>query len=380
MKILHVTAAYKPAFIYGGPTMSVASLCEHLQLNGNQVEVFTTTANGREELPVTPNLQIIVDGVKVTYFKRITKDHTHFSPSLLNALRKRATEFDAIHIHAWWNLVSLLACFISLQKKVPVVLSPRGMLSNYSFGKKNTSVKALIHRLIGKSLLKRTNIHATSFNENTAVKKLGTFKSIATIPNFVQLQGKNAYPAKSRSSTFKLLFFSRIDEKKGLDILLTALKTLSIPYHLTIGGDGKSAYINQLKSLATVNNLADKITWVGFYGDNKFMLLQEHDLMILPSHDENFGNVVIESLSVGTAVLVSKNVGLANYIQSTNLGWVCERTPKAISEAIADIWGNHLKDLDRIAQVAPELVRKDFTGENLLQQYLNLYQKIISNE
>ncbi len=28
MKILHVNASYKPAFVYGGTTVSVAELCE----------------------------------------------------------------------------------------------------------------------------------------------------------------------------------------------------------------------------------------------------------------------------------------------------------------------------------------------------------------
>jgi hypothetical protein len=31
MKILHITASYKPAYIYGGPVMSVAKLCEEIQ-------------------------------------------------------------------------------------------------------------------------------------------------------------------------------------------------------------------------------------------------------------------------------------------------------------------------------------------------------------
>jgi hypothetical protein len=77
LKILNVIAAYKPAVIYGGPTMSVAMLCEELSKAGTSTEVFTTTANGTGELPVKVNKPTVVDGVTVTYFKRITKDHTH---------------------------------------------------------------------------------------------------------------------------------------------------------------------------------------------------------------------------------------------------------------------------------------------------------------
>ena len=86
MKILHITASYKPAFIYGGPIYSVGALCEALlksqeqgtrnqeveshklkvesqKLTGEsgkmenrgeddiEVNVYTTLANGKEELP-----------------------------------------------------------------------------------------------------------------------------------------------------------------------------------------------------------------------------------------------------------------------------------------------------------------------------------------
>ncbi|NNU34836.1 glycosyltransferase [Mucilaginibacter sp. S1162] len=114
MKILQINASYKPAYIYGGPTMSVAKLSEQLVNAGNEVTVFTTTANGKYELAIDPNKSILVDGVSVTYFKRITKDHSHLSPGLLLNLWRNVRKFDIIHIHAWWNLVSVFSAFIAL--------------------------------------------------------------------------------------------------------------------------------------------------------------------------------------------------------------------------------------------------------------------------
>lgn len=123
IKLLQITAAYKPAYIYGGPTMSVSKLCEALSNTEVPIEVLTTTANGKTELNVNPGKQIIVDKVEVTYFKRLSKDHTHFSPGLLLALRRKIKEQKLksknsktkliIHIHAWWNLVSIFSCFMA---------------------------------------------------------------------------------------------------------------------------------------------------------------------------------------------------------------------------------------------------------------------------
>src|ERR1700748_1661100 len=69
LKILHINASYKPAFIYGGPTMAVSMLCEQLTRSGTAVTVFTTTANGSKELKVATDVVQDVDGVAVIYFK-----------------------------------------------------------------------------------------------------------------------------------------------------------------------------------------------------------------------------------------------------------------------------------------------------------------------
>ncbi len=148
MRILHITASYKPAFIYGGPIYSVAALCEKLSnrdfdfaqpdMVGKtkiNVVVYTTLANGKQELPYQNGETKIVEGVKVTYFKRITKDHSHFSPALLSALWRNAKNFDVIHIHSWWNLVSMGAVVICLLKGIKPIISPRGMLGDYTFSK-----------------------------------------------------------------------------------------------------------------------------------------------------------------------------------------------------------------------------------------------------
>jgi len=377
LRVLQICAAYKPAFIYGGPTMSVSMLSEELIKAGVVSEVFATTANGKSELPVTPGLPVNVDGVSVRYFKRLTKDHTHFSPALLKALWKECRDFDLIHIHAWWNLVSLFSCMIALTRKVPVLISPRGTLSPYSFQNKNIGVKWFIHNLFGKYLLNSSHLHVTSARENKAIKSLIYPKSITILPNFVMLSSQKQFEENKPSSRLRLLFFSRIEEKKGLDILLNALALVTVPYRLTIAGDGDENYVTYLKNIAINSHIDDKIDWVGFQGENKFDLLHSHDLFVLPSHDENFGNVVIESLSVGTPVLISEEVGLADYVRENNLGWICRTNPSAISEAINTIVKDQQHELKRIRKEAPGIIYNDFNEDNLVKKYIGLYQQLI---
>jgi glycosyltransferase involved in cell wall biosynthesis len=379
LRVLQICAAYKPAFIYGGPTMSVSMLSEQLVKAGVDTQVFATTANGKTELPVNPGQPINIDGVTVQYFKRLTKDHSHYSPALQKALWKEAKSFDIIHIHAWWNLVSLFSCMIALRKKVPVVLSPRGTLSPYSFKNKSIGVKWLIHQLLGKRLLNKCHIHVTSLREKEAIEKLIYPKSITVLPNFVRLSDKEIPSAIKPSPVFRLLFFSRIEEKKGLDILIKALPMLTIRYSLTIAGSGNENYIAALKTIAADNGVADRITWAGFHNEDKFDLLQSHDLFVLPSYDENFGNTVIESLSVGTPVLISEQVGLADYVEQNKLGWICETNPESVSIAINDIAQNQVAELNRVRQAAPSVIGNDFNDDNLVKRYISIYNQVITN-
>ena len=58
---------FAPAHLYGGPPASILGLCQGLQRAGVDVEVVTTTANGRTPLPPTGENADEYDGVPVRY-------------------------------------------------------------------------------------------------------------------------------------------------------------------------------------------------------------------------------------------------------------------------------------------------------------------------
>ncbi|WP_406825658.1 XrtY-associated glycosyltransferase XYAG1 [Pedobacter sp. KACC 23697] len=406
MKVIHITASYKPAYIYGGPIQSVGKLCEALvglALSGeglgvNDVQVFTTTANGTKELDVKIGIPVLIDGVSVTYFKRQTKDHSHFSPGLLSELRKKILRYPQddsnnkvykrqtpnakliIHIHAWWNLVSVLSCLVAKWYGVPVILSPRGMLTSYTLGNRNSLSKTIIHILLGKQLLKYCHIHATSEQEKKDILKIITPKSITVIPNLVSFQFPVSSTHTSNSDTLRLLFLSRIEEKKGLELLFEALAIVNIPWKLTIAGTGKVEYVQNLKLKAEKLRIHQQISWIGqVTNEDKFNLLARHDLTALTSYNENFANVVVESLSVGTPVIISKFVGLADYVADKNLGWITGLNTEDIKSGILSAYQD-IKKRKEIRSTAPFLVNTDFNDDTLAKQYIEYYKKILATQ
>lgn len=222
MKIIHINASYKPAWVYGGPTMSVAKLCESLALKNIEIEVLTTLANGENELYFTPKKPQEIDGVRVTYFKRLTKDHSHFSPSLYLSLYQKIKKEKKtiVHIHAWWNLISIFSCLIALMMKASVIVSPRGMITKYSQNNRHKFIKSLFHNLLGKFLLQRCYVHVTSELEKQDILEIVVPKSIHIISNIVELPLTKDLEKITNNSKlnvknpYKILFLSRIEEKR----------------------------------------------------------------------------------------------------------------------------------------------------------------------
>jgi glycosyltransferase involved in cell wall biosynthesis len=105
-------------------------------------------------------------------------------------------------------------------------------------------------------------------------------------------------------------------------------------------------------------------------------MLYNHDLLVLPSHDENFGNVVIESLSQGTPVLLSPFVGLHDYVEKNNFGWECGLNPGDIADIINLIYEKG-DELLRIRETAPIAIRRHFAEDRLICHYVNMYNSII---
>jgi glycosyltransferase involved in cell wall biosynthesis len=276
-----------------------------------------------------------------------------------------------VHIHSWWNILVLAATFICNRKKVKVILSPHGMLSDYIINNSKPKLKSLIHTLIGKSLLKSTLLHTTSKAELTECEKLIPGWKGFVIPNIIWLPQLEI--EKKQTEVFTILFLSRIHPKKGIEILMEAISMLKINVHLAIAGTGEKDYIEGLKKKAKKLEIKDKIEWLGWIDrEQKFDILMQADLFALTSYNENFANVVVESLHVGTPVLLSQEVGLSGFVAEHNLGWICTLNPENIAQNIEAAVRDTTK-CERIKNCAPVTIQKYFSAETLIPQYQQLY-------
>jgi glycosyltransferase involved in cell wall biosynthesis len=385
MTILQIVPSYKPAYVYGGPIYSISALCEAQAALGHQVFVFTTNANGANNLDVPlRNIQSI-NKVAVVYFPRITGDHTHISPKLWFKLFKDANKYDIVHLHSWWSVLMIGCAWILKLKGIKFVFSPRGMFSDYSFNHNiNPIKKGIFFNLLTKPVLKKQLFHATAPSEEIEIKALfGDESKVFTLPNLLQfpklsLSSIQSHPKKE---TINLLFISRIDRKKGIELLLKAIELLkkeNLSIHLTIIGLGSDEYIQELKDLASSLKISEIVEWKGSVEwKAKFDDILKSDILVLPSYNENFANIILETLYAGRPVILTKYVGLSDYVDTQKMGWVIDTNPQDIVEAVKEYsidkpsW--HSKSLQMHNQILT-----DFNQTILAAKYISYYKETLN--
>lgn len=122
------------------------------------------------------------------------------------------------------------------------------------------------------------------------------------------------------------LFLSRMHEKKGCDLLIEAFAKViesNNSLHLVMAGPDQTGWQAQLQARAEKLGIAQKISWTGMLsGDLKWGAFQAAEVMVLPSHQENFGIVVSEAMACGVPVLISNKVNIWREVAEDGAGIV----------------------------------------------------------
>lgn len=374
-RILMITPAYKPSWVYGGPTYSVSALAESLVKKGINVEVIASNANGDKDLDFKNGHVEVIEGVHVSYYRRWSGDQFSFAPILSIAVLRSIRKFNVVHINGWWNWISVMAVIICKLSGKPFVLSPRGSISTYTFGRgKSKSMKKWVHNLFLRSILNNSFFHFSSELERKDASLWVPKMKSALVPNLLNLPFDLKIERKE-NALFTIIFLGRIDPKKNIELLVQSMEHVSFPCQLNIVGDGEEGYLAKLKQDYQHNK---NIQWIGpCYNDNKFRLLANADLFALLSYSENYGNAVIESLSVGTPVMVSEHVGAGDFVAAHQLGWMVSLD---LPHCITALQAAHdeKERVIEIRQKAPDLIRKYFSPEALAEKYIqDCYETVV---
>ena len=352
LRILQIVPSI--SLVYGGPSQMVKGLAAALASQGVEVTVLTTDSNGdtgQPPLDVPLDQPVEQDGYQVRYFHCSPFRRYKFSLELLRWLWQHAPEFDLAHIHALFSPVSTATAAIARYKKLPYILRPLGTLDPADLQKKRRLKQIYAALLEQPNLAGAAGVHFTSVQEAKVSERFGTTPrelvlplgvdsallqtaSLVATPQAVSAQATTSTTLATRPQTItprskpRLLFMSRIDPKKGLDLLIPALEQLlteGLEFHFVLAGSNPqdSAYEQQIRDRLQASSLGQHTTIAGFVtGDQKLELLRSADLFVLPSYYENFGIAVAEAMAAGVPVVISDQVHIWHDIQQAKAGWV----------------------------------------------------------
>ena len=370
----------------------VLGLSAALAKQGVEVTLLTTNANGdagQPPLEVPLGQPIGQDGYQILYFPCSPSRRYKFSLDLWRWLAMNARNYDIAHIHALFSPVSTGSAAIARYCGLPYILRPLGTLDPADLQKKRRLKQIYGWLWERPNLAGAAAVHFTSERECQISQRYGVRTRDWVMGLGVDLPPVLPPPGRARQlwgfapDKPLILFLSRIEPKKGLDLLLPALERLQaegLAFTFVVAGSNPQDpdYEAQVKRQIAASPLASETHLLGFVtGEAKFSLLQDADLFVLPSYYENFGIAVAEAMAVGTPVVISDRVYIWEAVAAAEAGWVSTCEVADLTEKLRQALQSPAARQHRGEQ-ARQLAGDQYSWPAIARQTIQHYQSVLS--
>lgn len=330
MRILHLIASVDPK---GGGPIEYARIVADAHATAGHESVFVTLDN-----PADLNAFGFAHPVHATGPVRgVLKSSQQFA----RTVAQQAARSDVAVVHGLWNHAAIGGYRALRNAGLPWVVFPHGMMDPYF--RRIKPVKHWLKTLYwvlwqGRMLSGSKAVLFTCEEEQRLAKggfplhqeyrgKVVAFCSADQGLAAAEIStGQEALAAlwPTADSRPYWLFLSRIHPKKAIDTLIVAYARLAVRPDcpdLVIAGPDTMGWQAALQSLAAAQGVGERVHFPGMLGGaTKAAAFAGAKAFVLPSHQENFGLVVAEALSVGTPVLLSDKVNIWREVVEAGAG------------------------------------------------------------
>jgi glycosyltransferase involved in cell wall biosynthesis len=306
MKIAQVVPSLQAR--HGGPSRSVHCLASGLAHIGHTVELLTT---GPLEADAAALTVPAPGSLKTQAFAREFPELLARSTELGGHLA--STRFDLIHSHGLWLRPLHYAHHAARSRSVPLVISPRGMMSPWAWKHRRWKKRLASWLIHPGAFAGAAGWHATCEAEAADIRRLGFRQPICVAPNGVVPPSTAAEAGETQQWRARLpeltgrrvaLFYSRFHAKKRvIELIDLWLAKPRGDWVLLVAGIPEAYSVAQLDAYILRNGGGGRILVRD--GAGQPPPYAACDLFLLPSHSENFGLVVAEALVRGVPVLTT---------------------------------------------------------------------------
>ena len=365
-KILIFIDWFLPGYKAGGPVRSMANMVEHL---ADVCDFFIITRNSdyTETVPysdIKSNTWVdFKSGVKVFYADIEHQNKTVFN-MLIDEVKPDVTYINGIYS---WRF-SILPLIITKKANVTkVIVASRGMLAQSAINVKSSKKRLFLKMVKLVGLYRNVLFHSTNEKEQEDIcSSIGKNVSVAIADNLPKKQLPKEKYIEKKAGELKLVSLARVaPEKNTLYALqrLSDLKGFNGDIHFDLYGQiYNREYWEQCQSV--IEQLPHNII-VKYKGtveaDRVGETIQQYHALYMPTRGENFGHVILESLSVGRPVLISDQTPWRK-LESKKAGW-------DLSLANDKVWVDKLQEL---CEMGNDEYQKWCTGaRKLAEEFVN---------
>ena len=384
MRALHVVTLHTPTHDFGGPTRVALNLCGGLRAAGEQAALVALG----DGFPAGP-LPREVDGVPARLFPaRHVLPRFEVSgitsPSMLAGAPALLRSADVVHVHLMRDLVTLPMALLAARMGRPLVLQTHGMIDPT-----HNRVARAVDVLGLRWVLKRADavLHLTD-TERELTRAVVAPEPMA--PAYRLVNGVAPQPMRPPAPAGRpptVLYCARIQEGKRPQDFVGAMPTVLAKYpraRFVMAGPDTGALADDMLALARSLGVGHALEYLGAL-DHAGVLerLRSSDVYVLPSVKDAFSVSVLESLSVGLPVVVTRTNGLAPDIAASGAGQLVDSAPDGPGNPDngARVGRAVLELLDPAASAAASeaawrLARDSFTLGAVVDTLRGLYERV----
>ncbi len=369
---------YLPGYKAGGPIQSCANLVDRLKTVYNFSIVCKDTDFGETQsyIGITSNEWTQVEeGIRIFYIS-VDKLNASTIKKLLQG------NYDALYLNSLFSVYfTLLPLWYSKTIK-KIVLAPRGMFGAGALGVKPLKKKLFLSLSKPLGLYSNVSWQASSVLESNDIKAVfGDKASITIAPNLSPLRTLLYVKREKKVNEIKLFFLSRILPIKNLLAVFDYLEKVDPIYGITfeiIGPIEDRAYWGAcLKKIEILKDSrpAIKINYIGSLKNKDLSAkLAEYHCMILPTFNENFGHVILDSLAAGCPVILSDQTPWKN-LSERKIGWdIRLAMGEKFVQAIETISAMDETKFNELSLNAFQEAVKYYNNKDLVDQNMKLFE------
>ncbi|MFI6727080.1 glycosyltransferase [Streptomyces atratus] len=381
MKILHVVTLHTPDHAFGGPTRVALNLSKVQRAGGDDARIMALGDGFEGRLPRE------VEGVPVHLFRA-----RHLLPmfevsgitsgALLLAARRMMRGADLVHVHLMRDLVTLPVALLALASRTPLVVQTHGMVDPTE-----KRVAQLTDLLGVRKVLRDADavLHLTErerLDVNAVAAPVPLTRTVRLV-NGVRPQGPA--PAREPGRPPTVLFLARIQERKRPEDFVAAMPTVLAEHpdaRFVLAGPDTGALPATLE-LARRLEVMDSLDHVGALDHEEVLAAgRQADVYVLPSIEEPLGVSVLEAMSVGTPVVITRTCGLGPDVARAGAGRVIDSRVGEDGKNALKVAGAILELLEpevnaRAGKAAWDLVNEQFTIEVVTRTLRRTYEDVV---